>query len=196
VAALAAAPVGGWLVTASPPGRVRVATVVYAVTLTAMFAVSALYHRRRWTGRARRRMKAADHVAIFCFIAGSYGPLDTLTLSPPAAAGWLGALWLGAIGGSVVKLRLLDRLGGPADVCYGVLTWSGLLILPALASRLGAADLGLLLGGLAVYSLAAAVLGRRRPDPWPRTFGYHEVAHALTVAAAACHVVLYARLFR
>jgi hemolysin III len=31
------------------------------------------------------------------------------------------------------------------------------------------------------------VLVRRRPDPWPMTFGYHEVWHLLVVVAAGLH---------
>ena len=33
------------------------------------------------------------------------------------------------------------------------------------------------------------VYATRRPDPFPRVFGYHEVFHALVIVAAACHFV-------
>ena len=41
-------------------------------------------------------------------------------------------------------------------------------------------------GGL-LYTTGAVVYVRRSPDPRPQTFGYHEVFHALTFAAAGCH---------
>jgi len=42
------------------------------------------------------------------------------------------------------------------------------------------------LGGL-LYTAGALVYVRRRPDPVPHVFGYHEVFHALTVLAVASH---------
>ena len=35
--------------------------------------------------------------------------------------------------------------------------------------------------------------GQRRPDPAPEVFGYHEVFHALVIAAALTHYVVVAR---
>lgn len=196
VAAVAAVPVGIWLIARAPSTPARVAAVVYAGTMIAMFGMSAGYHLGRWYGQSRRIAKAADHVTIFCFIAGSYGPLAALRLSGPVAAGWLGALWAGVLAGSLVKIRTLDRLGGPADLLYGVLGVSVLPMLPALAPKLTAVHVSLLLGGLAWYGLSSLALMTRRPDPWPATFGYHEVAHLCVVGGVASHVTLYAMLFR
>ncbi|MGF7233336.1 MAG: hemolysin III family protein, partial [Frankia sp.] len=47
---------------------------------------------------------------------------------------------------------------------------------------------GELVGGL-FYSLGALVYATRRPDPAPRTFGYHEVFHLFTLIAAICHYI-------
>jgi hemolysin III len=196
LASLAAVPAGGWLIAQAPNTGSRVATVAYVVTMITMFAVSATYHRFRWPPGQRRVIKAVDHMAIFGFIAGSYGPLGVLRLSPPAAATWLGALWVGAVVGSLVKFRTLDRLGGPADLLYGVLSGSVLLLLPALGQRLEPAELALLLGGLACYGLSSACLMTRRPYAWPATFGYHECAHLWVVGGAAIHIAFYAMLFR
>ncbi len=196
LAAVAAVPAGVWLVGRAPSAASRLAAVVYAVTATALFAVSALYHLGRWNGAARRRAKAADHVTIFCYMAGSYGPLGVLRLSEPAAATWLGALWVGALVGAVVKVRTLDRLGGPADALYAVVGGSAILLLPAFVHRLTGAELALLLGGLLCYGLSAYCLKLRRPNPWPATFGYHECAHLWVVGGAVSHVAFYAMLFR
>jgi hemolysin III len=196
LAAVAAIPAGVWLVRQAPSTCSRLATVLYAVTTTSLFTVSAAYHLGRWIDGSRRRLKAADHVTIFCFMAGSYGPLGVLRLSAPAAGAWLGALWLGALVGGVVKVRTLDRLGGPADLLYGVMGGSALLLLPALVHRLDKPQLVLLVGGLLWYGLSAYCLKSRRPDPWPRTFGYHECAHLCVVGGALTHVAFYAMLFK
>jgi hemolysin III len=44
--------------------------------------------------------------------------------------------------------------------------------------------------------LGAIGLRLHFPDPRPSVFGYHEVWHAMTVAAAACHFTLVAMLVR
>ena len=43
-------------------------------------------------------------------------------------------------------------------------------------------------GGL-LYSVGAIAYAAKRPNPWPGTFGYHEVFHAMTIVAAACHYI-------
>jgi hemolysin III len=41
-------------------------------------------------------------------------------------------------------------------------------------------------GGLA-YTAGAVVYGLRRPDPWPRWFGFHEIFHTGTLVGFTCH---------
>ena len=43
-----------------------------------------------------------------------------------------------------------------------------------------------------LYSLGALVYALRRPDFWPRTYGFHEVFHTLVIAAAIVHFVAMA----
>jgi len=43
-----------------------------------------------------------------------------------------------------------------------------------------------------LYTLGAFIVGLRRPDPWPDTFGYHEIWHAMVVAAATLHYCVMA----
>ena len=65
---------------------------------------------------------------------------------------------------------------------------------PALWSALEHWQFGLLALGGALFSLGAVVYARRRPDPWPTFFGYHEVFHALVVLGVSVHFVLVAGL--
>ena len=44
----------------------------------------------------------------------------------------------------------------------------------------------LLIGGGLAYLTGALVYARRRPDPIPDTFGYHELFHALTIVGVTC----------
>jgi len=171
----------------------RAAVAGYGATMTTMFAVSAAYHRGRWSPGTRRWLKAADHCAIFAFIAGSYGPLAVVVR--PAGRRWrfLLPLWLVCGAGSAVKVRTLDRAGGPADAWYAATTWAGLAVLPSAMRVLPGREIALAGGGLVAYSLAGAALGTGRPDPLPRVFGYHEVAHLLALAGTVSHYLLYRR---
>ena len=81
-------------------------------------------------------------------------------------------------------------LSSPIYVACG---WGALLFLPGFldgAARLGgvgAATLVLMAAGGALYTAGAVIYGLKRPNPWPRWFGFHEVFHALTVVAFASH---------
>src|SRR6204780_1126063 len=53
-------------------GGLRItALAIFEVSVTAMFGVSALYHRGDWTARWRSRLQRLDHAMIFLLIAGT-----------------------------------------------------------------------------------------------------------------------------
>lgn len=185
---------GAALVLDAEGGRAMAAKAVYAVSATALFAVSALYHRVTWAPAARQRMRRLDHSAIFVLIAGTYTPLCMLALDPADAVLPLAVVWVGA-GLGVVKA--LVWVGGPKWVTAAlavVVGWAPWVEGAALYAGLGAAGVGWVVAGGVLYTGGALVYARRWPDPWPRTFGYHEVFHAMVVAAALCHLVVVARL--
>jgi len=179
---------------ARTPGAAA-AVVVYAGSATALFGFSGVYHRG-YLPRAERPLKRADHSLIFLFEAGSYTPFGVLLLDGALRTGFLVALWAFALVGVVVENRQVDRVGGPADLCRVALAGFGLPLLPQVLPGLTLGELVLYLGGLAIYFAGAVVLSRRRPDPAPDTFGYHELSHALMLGGTACHYLLYLRLLR
>jgi hemolysin III len=192
VAFLVSIPAGIALVLAARSGLARLGVLVYALSLTAMFGTSAAFHRLRWSPRARPRMDRLDRTMIYVLIAGSYTPVCLLALRPGWRVAFLALVWTGAaVGVALVLLRNRHRgIGVVRMVLYLGLGWLSLLILPQLARALGLGQLALgVVGGL-LYTVGAVVLIRRRPDPNPRVFGYHEVWHAFTVAAGACHYAL------
>jgi hemolysin III len=63
-------------------------------------------------------------------------------------------------------------------------------------TSLGPWELQLLFTGGVLYTVGATCLRLQRPNPRPLVFGYHEVWHAMTVVAAACHFTLIAMLVR
>lgn len=180
------------LVTAATPGRGRFAATVYGATLTALFTISALYHRPTWAPRPRLLWRRLDHSAIFLLIAGTYTPL-CLLLGGAAGTAELAVVWGGAalgVGQSIAWPRAPKPL---IAVVYVALGWVVVPVIPALLRVLGGPSLALLAAGGLAYTVGAVVYAVRRPDPFPRVFGYHEVFHALVVVAAACHFAVAAR---
>jgi hemolysin III len=178
---------GTLLVLLAATTRASVAAAIYAASVSALFGVSALYHRITWTTAGRRRMRRLDHAMIFLLIAGTYTPVGLLVLRGTLATVVLAVVWGGAVAGIVLELawtRAPRWLGGTVYLALG---WVAVVAMPQLFARLGVAG-GLLIvaGGLA-YSAGAAVYALRRPDPVPAVFGYHEVFHLLVIAGVAAH---------
>jgi hemolysin III len=172
--------------------RARVAAAVFAASVVAMFGASALYHRVTWSPSARPWLRRLDHAGIYGLIAGSYTPFGLLVLSGEWRITVLAIVWTGAA--AAIALRFL-WIGAPkwlAAVIGIALGWVGVLVFPQLLARTGVlASLLVLAGGLC-YTLGAIVYAVRKPDPFPSVFGYHELFHALVVAAVAFQYVTVA----
>jgi len=197
---LASAPVtlaaGVVLVLLSPTSTTRLGSAVYAVCSVLLFTVSAVYHRGRWSPRVEAVLQRFDHANIFVFIAGTYTPFSLLLLRGTDRAVMLSVIWGGALLG--VGFRVL-WLGAPRWLytpIYIGLGWAAVFFLPQFAAgserlgvALGAVVLTLIALGGALYTLGGVVYGFKRPNPWPRWFGFHEVFHTLTILAFVTHYV-------
>jgi hemolysin III len=186
---------GTLVVLLAASAKALVAAAVYAVSVSALFGVSALYHRVTWTTPARRRMRRLDHAMIFLLIAGTYTPVGLLVLEGPLATVVLAVVWGGAMAGIVLELvwtRAPRWLGGTVYLALG---WVAVVATPQLFARMGMTGGLLIVAGGLVYSAGAAVYALRRPDPAPAVFGYHEVFHLLVIAGVTAHflaISLYA----
>jgi hemolysin III len=169
--------------------RARAGVAVWALTMTALFTVSAVYHRGRWRPAVKAWLQRVDHSMIFLFIAGSYTPLCLLVLEGTTSWLVLAVTWGGALAGLVTRLTWHRAPRWLFVPLYLALGWVSVTVVPDLSRGAPAAANVLLVAGGVLYTLGAVVFATRRPDPLPRIFGYHEVFHALTLAAAACHAV-------
>ena len=185
-------PAGVLLVLLAPDARARVATSIYALTLTGLFGVSAAYHLGDWTPAAHRRMQRLDHSMIFVLIAGTYTPFAVLVLQEPLREVVLAGVWAGAAVGIVFTLLWVDAPAWLTAAAYVALGWFSVIALPQIVERAGVGALALLAAGGVAYTAGAVVYARRRPDPRPATFGYHEIFHVLVVVAALAHFVAIA----
>lgn len=166
------------------------AVAVYAATICGLFTVSAVYHRVRWQSpRSRIRMKRADHSMIFVFIAGSYTPFCVMGLSGAMRWWVLAVVWSGALAGVTLKMIWPGSPRWLGVSLYILLGWVILFVAPALLREVGVAVIVLLAVGGVFYSLGGVLFALRWPDPWPTTFGHHEVFHVCTVIAALLHYI-------
>jgi len=178
-------------------GAAALATSVYSVTILGLFGTSALYHRRTWRSpRSLVVMKRLDHSMIFLFIAGTYTPVVALTMADDRARFVLTIVWAGAIAGVILKMAWPHAPAWIGVPIYLALGYVAVFVLPDLLAGGGVAALVLLLVGGLLYTVGAVLYAIRWPNPWPRTFGFHEFFHTATVFAAICHhVAIWLALF-
>jgi hemolysin III len=177
------------VIASAPAGRATVSAVIYGTGLIALFGGSSLYHR--WPGPARLKpvLQRIDHSTIFVFIAASYTPVVLGVLHGPLVRVLLGVAWAGAAAGVAFSLGWIQAPRAVIAGSYLALGWVAVIAIPQLVGDLRAPALVLLAGGGVLYSAGAVVYTRQRPDPWPRTFGFHEIFHALVIVAAAAQYV-------
>jgi hemolysin III len=195
-----AAVAGAVLVTLAPTWPATFAAAVYSVGAVALFGVSAAYHRSPEGSRRRGLLARLDHVSILLLIAGTYTPLVVLGLRGATRPSVLAVIW-GAAGAGILTRLIWRTTWRPAPrwlmtLLFLGLGWVALFILPQLLRGAGVLALALVLAGGLMYSLGAVVHARKRPDPSPRWFGFHEVFHAATILAyftqyAAVSLVVY-----
>ena len=180
------------LVAIAPDAQARGAAAVYGLGLSALFAVSGLYHRWRWDMRWRPLLRRMDHSTIYVFIAASSTPMAWLVLEGTMRTVVLVAVWAGAVGGIALSVAWITAPRVLVAMSYLVVGWAALIGLPQIVEKLPAAPLVLLAVGGVLYTVGAVVYALKRPNPWPRVFGFHEVFHALVVVAAIVHFIAMA----
>ena len=188
-AAVYALGAGTALVALAPTAHAAVAAAIYAASLTLLLAVSAVYHRFQWTPRVRPvAAPRGSRVDL---------PADRRLIYPGGHARALGGdtgrhllvvIWCGVALGVLVSMLWP---GAPKWVSAALAIAVGWTIVPyfgAVGRALDTAQIWLIaLGGIA-YTLGALVYALKRPNPWPRDFGYHEIFHVLTLVGAGLHL--------
>jgi hemolysin III len=180
-------PAGAVLVATAPPGLARWTSLVYALSISAMLGASTLLHRGNWSPARSRTLTKLDHSCIYLLIAGTYTPISLIALS-----GWLRALvfsavWFGALVGIALEWALERPPRGWVTTNYITLGWVALIAFPQLWTSLGVAGFALIVLGGVSYTVGAVIHALQRPDPWPNTFGYHELFHVFVLVAVVLH---------
>ena len=175
------------LVATAPAGLATFAATVYATCLVAMFGASALYHRGNWSMPTAKKLLQLDHTAIFLMIAGTYTPIALLAMDGTARVATLAAVWVVAIAGIIFEWMPIPAPRGYVTTVYIGLGWIGAFSFVPLYESTGWEGVVLVAGGGLLYMIGAIVHAARKPDPWPETFGYHEIFHVFVILAALLH---------
>jgi hemolysin III len=183
----ASIPAGIALIVMAQGAAATTGAAIYSATLLLLFGTSASYHRLAQSERARTIMQRLDHSMIYLLIAGTYVPLCLVAMPPGWGIPMLAVVGSLALLGMVLKLAFFHGARYVSYSLYIIMGWAAIVAGPVLVDHLSGLQLGLIVAGGIAYTVGFPVLITRRPNPWPTTFGYHEVWHLLTVVAAALH---------
>lgn len=185
---------GAVLVVSARDANTRLASLVYAVLLATMFGVSATLHRADWPAPVYGHLRRADHAAIFLCIAGTYTPFSLIGLGGDLGAKLFVLAWI-VCGVGVVRAVLWPHAPRLiTSTCFVAAGWVAIAYLPELRGALDPTTFALIILGGAVLTAGAFIYLTRWPDPWPTTFGYHEVFHLVIIAGCAAHFAAVVRL--
>ncbi len=169
------------LLVVTPEQSLRLGVAVYVATTVLLFGVSAAYHLGAGGGRARNLLRRSDHANIYVFIAGSYTPF-AVALGDGGPA-MLALVWSIAVVGLAARIFWREAPRWLGVTSYIGIGWVALLFLPSVLEAFGWGVIVLMALGGVLYTLGGVIYARKRPDPHAGWFGFHELFHALTIAA-------------
>jgi hemolysin III len=163
---------------------------LYGASTILLYGASAAYHLGSWQGPRRAVLRSFDHASIFILIAGTFTPFCVILLSGAERLLVLALIW--GLAGIGVATSILTP-GLPRGFTVGLalgMGWMGLIPAPTLIGLLPGSALALLVGGGLLYSVGAVIYARRWPDPFPSTFGFHELFHLFVIAGNAAFLAV------
>ena len=177
------------LIALAPGATYKASLAVYLGCAILLFANSATYHIGNWSAGVKAILRRVDHSNIYLFVAGTYTPLSMMLLTGASRIAILSLIWGLAVAGVLFRTLWLSAPRPLYAATFVIMGWAAVWWMPDLWRAGGPAVVILILVGGVVYSLGALVYARKWPNPSPKWFGFHEVFHACTVAAAISHWV-------
>jgi hemolysin III len=177
------------LIALAPTSAGVVGGSVFVAASVLLFGTSGLYHRFYWGPRAEAVLRRLDHANIYVFIAATYTPLALMLLHGGSRVALLVMIWTSALGGLVFRLVWLSAPRWLYTALYLLMAWAAAGWMGAFYATGGPVVVTLILAGGLFYTVGAVVYGRKRPDPSPRWFGFHEIFHACTIGGFVCHYI-------
>ena len=163
----------------------RLASVlVYGASMIWLYAASAIYHIGSWRGRRRAVLRTLDHANIFIVIAGTYTPICVNVLSGWLRPTMLLLIWTLAATGAILSMVTVRLPRWVTVVVYLSMGWIALVPAPSLVRLLPTPAIVTLIGGGVLYTAGAVIYALRRPNPFPRVFGFHELFHLFVIGGS------------
>ena len=178
------------LISASPDARLL--SSLYSVAVIGLFGISSCYHGFSWSASAHDVMRRIDHSMIFITIAATYTPISWLLLPRSAAITVLRAVWTGALIGVLIMILWPTAPQIVLVPVFLIVGWSALLVIDDFFISLSTVGFIFLLLGGVFHTVGAIVYGLKKPDPWPNTFGFHEIFHFCVVCGIGSHYAVIA----
>jgi hemolysin III len=172
--------------------RAYVGASIFAASLVALYASSASYHLAPWPPRLRGMMKRIDHSMIFALIAGTYTPFCLIVLGDGWGITMLALVWTFAGLGMLMHIAWPSAPRWLSVAIYMAVGWLALIPIVEVVTRMHAGAIATLLFGGLLYSVGGVIYAMKRPDPFPRVFGFHEVFHLFVIAGSLVHFALIA----
>jgi hemolysin III len=186
ISGLLAIPAVVMLVGAAEAGDSTIAALTYGTSMSLLLIVSGTYHTPYWPEKARARWQRLDRSMIFMLLGGSYTPF-LLGVGGRSVTVFLPIIWLLTLGGIIRTVFFPGGRRWLTVLTYIAMGWLSIPLLPGWIQYFGSQVVGLIAVGGAIYSLGAVVYAKRWPNPWPLTFGYHEIFHVAVVLGCICH---------
>lgn len=160
--------------------REYVGGVIFGVSMLLLFSASSAYHLIE---RGRTLLQRIDHSMIFVLIAGTYTPFCLVLLGDGWGIPSLSLMWGLAAAGVALKAVKPTPPRWLNLALYMGMGWIGMIAIAPFTATASASVLALMLAGGFLYTVGGVVHALRRPDPFPRVFGYHELFHLLSAIA-------------
>jgi hemolysin III len=170
-----------------------VSFAIYGSSLILLYTASTLLHSIKAKAATERKLRIFDHAAIFILIAGSYTPIALVTLQKAHPAwGWslLSVAWGIALLGVLFKVFWIHAPRWLSTALYLGMGWMSLVVIVPIAHAFPIGGLVWLALGGAFYSVGAIIYALKKPDFFPKVFGYHELWHLFVLAGSFCHFMM------
>lgn len=181
---------GALLIASSVDIPRMISMLVFGLSMVQLYTISAIYHIGAWRARVHRVLRSLDHSNIFVLIAGTYTPLCFNILTGWMRIAMLAVVWLLAVAGvigAIFKVSLPRWAGAGLYLGMG---WLALLVLPAIWTALSWQPVAIMVLGGALYTAGAVIYALKRPNPFPRVLGFHEIFHLFVIAGSIAFAVV------
>jgi len=184
--AIVAIPAVWVLVATAQPGHMRAGALTFGISMIFLLSISGSYHTPSWSHQTMAILRLIDHSMIFVFLGGTYTPF-ILASKGDIFEWFLPLVWLMALGGILRTIFLPDVNRWVKAGFYMIMGWMALPLVGLWVRELGWETVNLLLVGGLVYTVGGVMYAKQRPNPWPKTWGYHECFHVAVVVGCIFH---------